>query len=83
MSEDWYESAGENLRAELAKAYADDAVRLVLADMLRTYHDRAMADEEERVATIDHPWRAYYVEGQRSVVLAFKELHDRARRGEI
>lgn len=81
--EDWYKTAGENVRAELSKAYADESVRLVLADILRTYHERASEDEEARVATIDHPLRAYYVEGQRSVALALRQAVDKARRGEL
>lgn len=46
---------------------------LVLQDMLNAYHERVNPEVEEQVAGIEHPYRAYYVEGQRSVALALRE----------
>lgn len=74
-------------RESLVKAYADlnnsPAFRLVLEDLVRTYHDRESAAHEEEVATIDHPFRAYYIDGERRVVLDLKEAVRRAARGDL
>ena len=46
----------------------------VLRDLERVYRDRQSMTVEAEVAAIPHPWRAYYVEGQRSVVRALRDL---------
>lgn len=44
------------------------AGRAVLLDLLNTYHDRNNDAVEEQCAAIEHPFRLYFIEGQRSVV---------------
>lgn len=48
--------------------------RMVLADLTAAYHHRESASVNEEAASIDHPFRAYYIEGQRSVVMALRAL---------
>jgi hypothetical protein len=74
-------------REALVKAYADlhnnPAFQLVMADLVRTFHDRESAAHEEEVATIDHPFRAYYIDGERRAILDLREAVKRAARGEL
>lgn len=78
--------APESIREATRSAYRDvfstDSARVVLEDLIRAYHDRTSPLVEEAVATIDHPYRTYYVEGQRSVVLALRDLAEDLLRGD-
>ena len=59
-----------------AYAEVDD---LVVQDVLNTFHERNNPDVEEGVAVIDHPYRLYFIEGQRSVARAFRDTVAAAR----
>jgi len=45
-------------------------------------HAAVSATVEAEVAELPHPFRAYYVEGQRSVVMAIEEILAAVERGE-
>lgn len=81
------ELGSEELRKAMISAYADfynsPYGRLVLDELILTYHDRQSRMTEEEAATIEHPYRAYFVEGQRSVVLALRATAEAAARGEL
>jgi hypothetical protein len=84
------ENAAYDNRAErdaLVKAYADlhnsPAFQMVMEELLRVYHNRESAAHEEEVAAVDHPFRAYYIDGERRVVLDLREAVKRAARGEL
>lgn len=47
---------------------------VVLADLLEAYHHRESLAVTEEVAELPHPYRAYFIEGQRSVVVALRAL---------
>ena len=72
-------------REGLTRLYADVFSRVngvgVLEDMERVYHHRLSESVESEVAEIPHPFRAYYVEGQRSVVRALRALVEAANLG--
>ena len=53
----------------------------VLRDLEAVYRDRLSATVEAEVANIPHPWRAYFVEGQRSVVRALRDVVETATKG--
>lgn len=55
----------------------------VLEDLIRTYHDRLSATLEEQVAEIPHPFRSYYIEGQRSVVLTLRAIVESVNAGDV
>lgn len=47
--------------------------QLVFDDLVAAYHERVNPDLEDELEDIPHPFRAYVVMGQRSVVLAIKD----------
>lgn len=73
----------ENLGRIYADVFGSPNGRLVLEDMERVYRDRQSASVEDELAGIPHPFRAYYAEGQRSVVMALRALVEAARVGEL
>lgn len=77
----------ESDREALMRVYADlfsaQNGRIVLDDMAAVYHDRLSAVVEAEVAEIPHPFRAYYVEGQRSVVLALRAIVNAVNAGDV
>ena len=74
-------------RHKLAQVYLEvfsrDNGRAVLADMQSVYHDRMSETEEENLASIPHPFRAYYIEGQRSVFTALRDVLKAAESGDV
>lgn len=46
---------------------------LVMDDLEAAYHERVNPDLEDELEDIPHPFRAYVVMGQRSVILAIKD----------
>lgn len=70
---------------QLLEAYHEvllsEAGRLMLEDLLEAYHHRTSAAVNEEASSIDHPFRAYYVEGQRSVVVALRTLASNLEQG--
>ena len=81
------ERGADATRSAVLQAYGDvfgtDNGRLVLEDMLAAYHFRESESLNAEVAEIPHPHRAYYIEGQRSVVLALRTLVSQILMGEI
>lgn len=57
-----------------AAVFSSPQGEAVLADIISTYHERRNESVGEEVATIDHPYRAYFIEGQRSVALALRDV---------
>ena len=65
----------QTLRDAYRDVWLSQNGQLVLADLLRVYHDRLDAEINlSEVATLDHPYCMYYVEGQRSVVARLRAL---------
>lgn len=65
-------------RQKTLRLYADvfstENGRAVLDDVLNAYHHRLSMAVEAEVANIDHPYRLYYIEGQRSVARALQDI---------
>lgn len=74
-------------RDDIVRLYADVFSRVngigVLDDMERVYHHRLSESVELQVAEIPHPFRAYYIEGQRSVVRALRTIVEAANLGVV
>ena len=64
----------EAVTAAYRDIFTTENGRMVLHDLLAAYHHRESVSVNEEAATVDHPFRAYYVEGQRSVVMALRAL---------
>lgn len=69
----------DTVLAAYADVFSTASGEIVLQDILAAYHDRSNLELEEAVATVDHPFRAYLVEGQRSVALSIRDTARYAR----
>jgi hypothetical protein len=74
-------------RERIARVYADVFTSangaIALEDMERVYHHRLSESVEIEAADIPHPFRAYYVEGQRSVIRALQAIVEAAKQGSL
>ena len=70
------ESRSSTIRNAYRDVFGTPNGQVVLADIVSAYHDRQSAAVNEEAAQVPHPYRAYYVEGQRSVPQALLALLD-------
>ena len=56
---------------------------LVVESLIHQYHDRLSEIIMQETMVYDQPFRQYFVEGQRDVALAFRDIVNAAKRGEL
>jgi len=58
---------------DYAVTFSTVSGRKVLEDLQQAFHERESEELEAEVSAIPHPYRAYYIEGQRSVIKAIQQ----------